>query len=464
MQLTTCLSEWLESKKARLEKQYQRFQAGKFKTDPDGEQYACTPGPDAPQNDIMIEWVYVIDFDRMAFSVDNGAHFRLDNIPRERSGEPNMNWDAYLSLDGKGSRCLRPNTPKEYVADWVPQVEPSSEGLAVYEVLNTGIMKKEDLKEEVSTFEMCSKSLAMAAFKTLLNKTFGELHNACQYAPEDGMFQKPAKKLLCSSAPIYGTMSFTRGQDGYSRSKSKKPEKESKNNPLYYQFRGSIIRFSTRLDSESHLRAAVGETVQHIRAKEEASANCTALLWSIRHVVVVKVIGDKVTHSGAIPVLAAYGQDDDDFEFGIHLLSYFLRPAVILEASCADITHSPPAESSKSPDLPSDVIAEIVSYTDTPTFECFSLVSRATRALWARQSRIGHYAILRGQSHPGTTGRLGNLTALEESAEEARLQMMYYGNHPSGKQEGNPDKAAKRVYVTYPGCTTLDAFYVMREG
>lgn len=35
----------------------------------------------APLNDFMIEWVYIIDLDREVFSVNNGAHFKLDRIP-----------------------------------------------------------------------------------------------------------------------------------------------------------------------------------------------------------------------------------------------------------------------------------------------------------------------------------------------------------------------------------------------
>lgn len=42
-----------------------------------------------PLKDIMIEWVYVIDLDRELFTVNNGAHFRLDQVSK-------INWPKAL--------------------------------------------------------------------------------------------------------------------------------------------------------------------------------------------------------------------------------------------------------------------------------------------------------------------------------------------------------------------------------
>ena len=36
----------------------------------------------APLNDLWIEWVYTFDLEKEIFTVDNGAHFKLDKIPR----------------------------------------------------------------------------------------------------------------------------------------------------------------------------------------------------------------------------------------------------------------------------------------------------------------------------------------------------------------------------------------------
>ena len=44
----------------------------------------------APQNDLYIEWVYILDLDREILSVNNGAHFKLDRIPH-------VDWIAALA-------------------------------------------------------------------------------------------------------------------------------------------------------------------------------------------------------------------------------------------------------------------------------------------------------------------------------------------------------------------------------
>lgn len=42
-----------------------------------------------PLNGVMIEWVYIIDLDRELFSVNDGAHFRLDQVSK-------INWPEAL--------------------------------------------------------------------------------------------------------------------------------------------------------------------------------------------------------------------------------------------------------------------------------------------------------------------------------------------------------------------------------
>jgi len=45
----------------------------------------------APLNDVNISWVYIIDLDRELFSVNNGAHFRLDQVSK-------LNWPETLGV------------------------------------------------------------------------------------------------------------------------------------------------------------------------------------------------------------------------------------------------------------------------------------------------------------------------------------------------------------------------------
>lgn len=60
---------WLEALKAELDKRYAL--AEEFDTEP-------------PQQNLFIEYTYVIDLDRNAFTVNNVRHARLDALPRRR--------------------------------------------------------------------------------------------------------------------------------------------------------------------------------------------------------------------------------------------------------------------------------------------------------------------------------------------------------------------------------------------
>lgn len=55
----------------------------------------------APLNDLFIEWVYIIDLDRGIFSVNNGAHYRLDRIPH-------INWIESLANGLMGDKISLP--------------------------------------------------------------------------------------------------------------------------------------------------------------------------------------------------------------------------------------------------------------------------------------------------------------------------------------------------------------------
>lgn len=71
-----------------------------------------------PLNDVWIEWVYIIDLDREIFSVNNGAHFKLGQIPH-------INWIEALDNGGLGDKIVLPNlVPEEAIANLVE--EPST--------------------------------------------------------------------------------------------------------------------------------------------------------------------------------------------------------------------------------------------------------------------------------------------------------------------------------------------------
>ena len=74
----------------------------------------------APLNDTWIEWVYIVDLDREVLSVNNGAHFKLDQIPK-------INWIESLADGGLGDKIALPGfVPEAAITNLV--TEPSKVG------------------------------------------------------------------------------------------------------------------------------------------------------------------------------------------------------------------------------------------------------------------------------------------------------------------------------------------------
>ena len=69
----------------------------------------------APLNDTWIEWIYIVDLDREIFSVNNGAHFKLDQVPQ-------IDWINSLANGGLGDQISLPGTiPLEAVTSLVAE-------------------------------------------------------------------------------------------------------------------------------------------------------------------------------------------------------------------------------------------------------------------------------------------------------------------------------------------------------
>ena len=69
----------------------------------------------APLNDTWIKWIYIVDLDREVFSVNNGAHFKLDQVPH-------IDWINSLASGGLGDQISLPGTiPPEAVTSLVSE-------------------------------------------------------------------------------------------------------------------------------------------------------------------------------------------------------------------------------------------------------------------------------------------------------------------------------------------------------
>ncbi|KAL5480245.1 hypothetical protein ACEPAI_1515 [Sanghuangporus weigelae] len=381
------------------------------------------PSNEAPVNDVNIRWVYMIDLDRLVFSVDGAAHFKLNSIPR---GEDGQEWIQYLGQDGVGWRCLKPSTPKTHVAD----VELYPDLLEIgdvasrigedvdqfqYHSLGATLVDPGDLLEDCSQTEIASQAIAVTLMKAVVGHFYGMLCDACRYEPSDRRFQRPAAYLLRATAPNFLQLHLASDpvielppQEVESKDKEEGPEKVHNRKPgVFYWFRGCLILLSNRLEFETHLKASIARVVAHI--KEKRLESCAALIWSIRHVVVVRVINDRIVHTPALSVLPVFGADDNAFAASVTLMAHFLRPMCAEKSPASDFVHvksdSCPTGSGKpagttsvsSSDrisLPTDVVLEIMKFADVQTYNtAFSGITWATRTAWMNRPRIGPYAI-----------------------------------------------------------------------
>lgn len=401
----------------------------------------------------------------MSFSVDNGAHFRLDNIPRGLI-ENNTEWIEYLALDGRGWRCLKPSTPRQLVADLHPNLKLSAEGLELYDELKPKTISSGEWMNDASASGLGLKTMAVMIFRTLLNQYYGRLSDVYQYPPDHPKFRGPAEFLLRAAAPGFFTLSF----DESINSSSPAPDvgSTSVSGSIFYWFRGCLVRLSARLDSDAYLRSAVGDAV--LRVRRSSLETCTVLLWSMQHIAVVRVQGVQVSHSTAIPILAAYGTDDSALDCGIRLLTYYLRPALASFGGVVRSRKRVPKMSemehlaelaedlnvkdrrAPGPSVPFDVVAEIMSYVDTPTYNAFSRVSRASRVLWARRPRLGPYTILfvppqlpsvANDTRHRTNSSSGRFAAHDQSGLPVRFRLSYHGRYPDDDKDTYTTRAAR---------------------
>ncbi|KAL5512380.1 hypothetical protein ACEPAG_3372 [Sanghuangporus baumii] len=381
------------------------------------------PSNEAPVNDVNIRWVYTIDLDKLVFSVDGAAHFKLNSIPR---GEDGQEWIQYLGQDGVGWRCLKPSTPKLHIADVElypapPEIRDVASRIGEdidqfqYHSLGATLVDPGDLLKHCSRTEIASQAIAVTVVKAVVGHFYGRFCDACQYEPLDQRFQRSAAYLLRATAPNFLQLHLASDpvkevpiRESRNKDKEDDPELCNRKPGAFYWFRGRLILLTNRLEFETRLKASIACVVTHI--KEKRLQSCTALIWSIRHIVVVRVFNDRVVHTPALPLLPAFGADDDAFAASVSLMAHFLRPLCAEESSTSDVMHgksdssypmrsrSPPgiasASSSDRISLPTDVVLEIMKFADVQTYNiALSRLTWAIRTAWMNRPRIGPYAI-----------------------------------------------------------------------
>lgn len=240
-----------------------------------------------PINTSWIEWIYTIDLDRNLFSVGSHDsrghdHFKLDDIPEDWMELLERAWTTEASLNQSAASYPRP--------------VPDQDLLELYK------------RSKPTTFQISPESpfIHEPTYMRLIDCLTSQLSDDTSYdyfklldewGPNDPQFKQLAFTMLHLSSscaiddhriipqPIQFECTY--------------PSTSS------FWFNGVYILFETHLDhswSPQNLKAAVAKSIS---AKGNPSGESfTALIFSIRHVVVVEVDSDgTVKHTLPIPVI-----------------------------------------------------------------------------------------------------------------------------------------------------------------
>ncbi|TDL17251.1 hypothetical protein BD410DRAFT_794557 [Rickenella mellea] len=395
---------WLESKRTFFDAEEERLR----ELDPDVkrvEGYNQVPSDSPPLNSLFIPWTYIMDLDYNAFIIDMELYFPLDNIPR---GDKGYHWIGCFGHDASGDRCMRITTPREFaVIPSRPAPEPSTQGLAMYHELESNL-KLLPTSEWLSQPPTLGQEFALDAAAELvklhyywfyLSQTL-ELNDAKFRNLALGLLSMTAEGFTCTASKKYtygtalrdGLIDFATWMEG----KSDRPPDASK----WFWLRGVLVHLTSHLDVEANRKASVGLVVSAIQ--ELKLDYCFALLFSINHVVVVKVADGVVHESRIIEILAALPNFDwkDRLIAGLTPLAHVLRLPALM-----DIERVEPGATFRP--FPMDVMLQILEYADNGAYDQCSKLSKAWRRVCKRNLRVGPYTVI-GRDNDAFIARMKN--------------------------------------------------------
>lgn len=283
-------------------------------------------------NDIWIQWIYTINLDREIFSVNNGAHFRLNQIPAE--------WSKALFTDSRGHTFLLPQlVPTESVATLALD-SPGSTTSIEYEKLQTRLVKPKSLNY-ISPSHVTGSRLRWMLFNSFQNTKQLDLSvNLLDWQVQDLSFRELAFFILCLAAggenlslvdhrrvkKPYDNASYL----GMTTSDLSESEVDielatclgvgyhmdglpmgSAPGETKYWFEGALVCLARHLDHPGILTKAIADVIKYGRKCAGTSFN--AVLISIEHVVLIKSLPDgSVDHTELlclIPITTHYSKD-----------------------------------------------------------------------------------------------------------------------------------------------------------
>lgn len=369
-----------------------------------------------------IDWIYVHDLDQLAFTVDDKIHFRLDNLPSAKE------WMRYIAKDGSNIKCIAPWTPDKYRGEFVahpikPLSDDEQKDLEYYNNLPFGVETIHPstwLKPAPPNLALQEKVSFLAA-EGFMTARYSHITNIQRYLNNPVVFEDLAKDVL--TAACHGGSMFTLDEQTartWTCDVIHNPKAYNRKRIDYYWYRDRLICLVPSLDHTDHFKAEVGIVVRWM--KESNLSEVTAILWSIRHVAVLVVSGDKVTHSDPIPVAAALGKGRDKLQEGLKLISHYL-PIPIVE--------SDPSFDCR---VPLDIIIRIMDVSDYETSAALGQTSKTLRYEWLRHPFFGPYRLFSCQGeHFNATNETGRHVTLRLEPRECLPYLKHnnYGDYPS---------------------------------
>ncbi|CAD6576770.1 MAG: hypothetical protein ASARMPRED_007875 [Alectoria sarmentosa] len=279
-------------------------------------------------NDTWIEWIYTINLDREIFSVNNGAHFHLNQIPAD--------WSEALFTDDKGHTFLLPQlVPTESIGTLALDPSgfvPSNE----YEKLQTRLVKP-----NISPSHVIGPRLRWMLFNSFQETMQADLSvSLLDWQVQDLSFRELAFFILCLAAggENFSLIDHRRVKKPYDNAAylgmttSDLSESEagmelatclgvgyhmdglpmgSAPGETKYWLEGALVCLARHLDNPGILTKAIADVIEY--GRNSAGTSFNAVLISIEHVVLIKSLPDgSVDHTELlclIPITTHYSKD-----------------------------------------------------------------------------------------------------------------------------------------------------------
>ncbi|KLO05612.1 hypothetical protein SCHPADRAFT_946769 [Schizopora paradoxa] len=384
------------------------------------------------------EYSYLYDLDRMVFTMDERIHFPLDNLPHYNE------WLSYIGEDGSEASCILPSTPEVYRVLAIDRLNPIK---SLTSSEQADLKLYEEATPQISLWHGGGASHLLSSARNIAKVTFIGFISA-RYATisiinaryDDLILEDLAMELLASAAPAASMLTDSSDADNWlwemeSRlSKAKRMRSRSRLERCNtFWFRGRLIVLARTLVMECHFKSKIGFVVR--RAREKGLRECTALLWSVDHVAVVVVADGKVSHSPAIPIIAAYGKEvggfNSAFDSGLELMMHFLSPVAANGGNSFDAC------------LPLDAFLRIMDFTDKSTSTALARTAKALRLEWLKHPWIGPFLV------SGPSANDGFFAHFEKTGQPFKIIMRPFRCLPYMDDDAKVERREEVKYVVY---------------